>query len=554
MFLMLLPFALQVQAETLESSADFSCNWDFNYNFNCGTHYNAGHNLYVKANPNRHQDIDWMELYVNNQFVRKESSYPYEWAKSNSNGDNYLKNMQAGTYTIKIKVKDKCGQYHEKTCVVYIDGHSGGNHNTQCNWQYNYNIQNNKHYNAGHNLYVKAEVQRHQDVDWVELYCNNQLIRKETNYPYEWAKPNSNGDNYLKNMQPGTYKFKLKMKDKCGQYHEKLCTIYIDHANGGNTGNTGNCDWNFNYNFNCGTHYNAGHNLYVKANPTKHQDIDWMELYVNNQMVRKETGYPFEWAKSNSSGDNQLRNMQPGTYTIKIKVKDKCGKYHEKTCVVYIDAHNGGNTGNTQNCDWNFNYNFNCGTHYNAGHNLYVKANPTKHQDIDWMELYVNNQLVRKESSYPFEWAKSNSNGDSRLRNMQPGTYTIKIKVKDKCGKYHEKTCVVYIDAHNGGNHNTQCNWNSSYQYPNNTHYPNHTNLYVKVQPNKHQDIDWMELYVNNQLVRKESSYPYEWAKQGSNGDSYLRNMRPGKYTLKCKIKDKCGQYHEKVKTITIRN
>jgi len=439
MFLLFLP--LIIKAERVESDANFSCNWDFNFNYTCGTHYNAGHNLYVKANPNRYQDIDWMELYVNNQFVRKESSYPYEWARPNTNGDSYLRNMQAGTYTIKIKVKDRCGQYHEKTCVVYIDGHNGGNNGGHCNWQYNYNIQNGKHYNAGHNLYLKGEVQKYQDVDWIELYCNNQLIRKETNYPYEWGKPNSNGDNYLKNMQPGTYNFKMKMKDRCGQYHEKLCIVYIDPHHGGNTG--GHCTWDFNYNFNCGTHYNAGHNLYVKANPTKHQDIDWMELYLNNQLVRKETSYPYEWARPNSSGDNYLRNMQAGTYTLKIKVKDKCGQYHEKTCVVYIDGHNGGNTGG--HCTWNSDYQYPQNTNYPNHTNLYVKVDPDKYQDIEWMELYINNQFVRKETQYPYEWAKPNVNGDNYLKNLSPGTYNLKCKIKDKCGQYHEKIKTIYV-------------------------------------------------------------------------------------------------------------
>ncbi len=437
MLLLCIPLGFILNAEASETSDDYSCNWDFSYNFNCGTHYNAGHNLYVKANPQRYQDIDWMELYINNQFVRKETNYPYEWAKSGYSGDNYLKNLQPGTYTIKIKVKDKCGQYHEKTCVIYIDG--------------------------------------------------------------------------------------------------------------GNTGGNTACNWDFSYNFNCGAHYPSGHNLYVKANPNRYQDIDWMELYINNQFVRKETSYPYEWAKSGSSGDNYLKNLQAGTYTIKIKVKDKCGQYHEKTCVVYID---GGNTGGNTACNWDFSYNFNCGAHYPSGHNLYVKANPNRYQDIDWMELYINNQFVRKETSYPYEWAKSGSSGDNYLKNLQAGTYTIKIKVKDKCGQYHEKTCVVYID---GGNTNT-CDWNSNYQYPNNNYYPKNTNLYVKVHPNKYQDIEWMELYVNNQFVRKESQYPYEWCKQGSSGDNYLKNMQPGTYILKCKIKDKCGQYHESLKTVYIQN
>ncbi|MBK8503887.1 MAG: hypothetical protein IPL46_17745 [Saprospiraceae bacterium] len=70
----------------------------------------------------------------------------------------------------------------------------------------------------------------------------------------------------------------------------------------------------------------------------------------------------------------------------------------------------------------------------------------------------------------------------------------------------------------------TYCNWNSSFEYPNKHTFYAGEDVYVKVKPQKHYDINYMEIWVNNQYIRKETSYPYEWCKSGS-GDNYLRNL-----------------------------
>ena len=104
LFVFALPQNVSANSNSLESpiSEEVACNWNFTFNMNSGKRYPYNSNVYVKANPSKRQDIEWMELYMNGQYVRKESSYPYEWGKSGGN-DNYLKNMKAGTYTLKIR-------------------------------------------------------------------------------------------------------------------------------------------------------------------------------------------------------------------------------------------------------------------------------------------------------------------------------------------------------------------------------------------------------------------------------------------------------------------
>ena len=165
------------------------------------------------------------------------------------------------------------------------------------------------------------------------------------------------------------------------------------------------------------------------------------------------------------------------------------------------------------------------------------------------MDLYLGNKFIRRESSYPYEWCRP-SGGDNYLRNLSPGTYKLKCKIYDKCGGCH----TIYYDiCVQGGNNQNYCNWNSWFKYPQNNHYYNYgQDVYVRVDAQKYQDIEYMELYLNNQYIRKESQYPYEWCKQNSNGDYKLRNMKKGCYHLKVRIKDKCGQYHEKTCTFYV--
>lgn len=312
------------------------------------------------------------------------------------------------------------------------------------------------------------------------------------------------------------------------------------------------CVWDswFKYPQNNG-YYEAGKAVYVRVDPKMKHHIAQMELFINGHFVRKESSYPFEWAKQGSSGDNVLRSLRPGSYKLKVRIKDKCGKYHEQYCTFHVKGHHNPNPGN---CEWEswFKYPQHNGK-YPAGKDVYVRVDPKQKQHIDYMELYLNGKLVRKESSYPFEWCRPNTSGDNYLRNLKPGTYKLTVKIKDKCGKYNEKHCVIYVEGHNYPNPG-HCEWESWFKYPkNNGNYPAGKDVYVRIDPKKYQDIEYMELYVNGNFVRKETSYPYEWAKGSGNTDGYLRNLKRGTYKLKVRIKDKCGQYHEKFCTFYVR-
>jgi hypothetical protein len=270
--------------------------------------------------------------------------------------------------------------------------------------------------------------------------------------------------------------------------------------------------------------YPAGKDIYVKVNPKKYQDIAYMELYINGQYIRKESHYPYEWAKPNSSGDQPLRNMNPGTYQLKVKIRDKCGQTNYKHLTFYIKGGGGGNTCHFTNplseLNWLKNFKSQYPNYviceYKKNGKTYFKIFPCgqNHCTIYWYDCHGN-----------------------KVCQVQSGHSTPQI-----VQGAHKVKC--WWTPCNTGNDN--CEWQSWFKYPyKNATYPKGADVYVRVDTKKFQDIAYIQLYINGKFVRKESYSPYEWAKGSGNSDHYLRNMHPGNYKLVAKIKDKCGKYHE---------
>lgn len=305
--------------------------------------------------------------------------------------------------------------------------------------------QNNATYDYGKNIFVRVDPQKYRDIKEISLFINGRFIRTEYNFPFEWAKSGSSSDNILRSLKPGTYRLKAKIKTKCGRYYEIFCKFYVRGKGGQNPGNT-LCEYKawFKYPQN-GKYFNPGSSVYVKLDAQNYHRIKYVELFLNGKPIRKEMTFPYEWARPNGNGDHYLRNLKPGTYKLKARVYDKCGKYKDYYCTFYVKG--GGNPGGGNNmCKYKswFKYPKNNGT-YRYGDDVFVRVDTEKFQDIKEMHLFVNGKLVRVEYQYPFEWAKPNGNGDNYLRNLKRGTYNLKVRVKTKCGKWFEYFCKFYV-------------------------------------------------------------------------------------------------------------
>lgn len=317
-----------------------SCTWKawFKYPKSNST-YEEGKNVYVRVDPQNYHHIQYMEMYINGKFIRKESSFPYEWCKGSGNSDSYLRHLKPGTYKLKCKIKDKCGQYHEIYCTFYVKCNDGGQpEGNYCDYKAWFKYpQNGKYFNPGSQVYVMLDAQKYHDIKYVELYLNDKYVRKETSYPYEWCKGSGNSDGYLRNLKPGTYKLKARVYDKCGKYKDYYCTFYVKGGYTGGDDHDQDCKYKswFKYPKNNGT-YRYGSDVYVRVDTEKYQDVAEMHLYVNGRFVRKESSYPYEWCKGGGNGDSYLRNLKRGTYNLKVRVKTKCGQWYEYFCKFYV--------------------------------------------------------------------------------------------------------------------------------------------------------------------------------------------------------------------------
>ncbi|WP_299903138.1 Ig-like domain-containing protein [uncultured Aquimarina sp.] len=68
-----------------------------------------------------------VRLYLNNSFIRQENVSPYTW--NNNNQDNALKNLSAGTYTLKAEATDAKGAKTTETLTFTVGDDNGGGSN-----------------------------------------------------------------------------------------------------------------------------------------------------------------------------------------------------------------------------------------------------------------------------------------------------------------------------------------------------------------------------------------------------------------------------------------
>ncbi|MBK8502588.1 MAG: hypothetical protein IPL46_10440 [Saprospiraceae bacterium] len=292
----------------------FSCTWNAWFDYPNKHNFTSGEDVYVRVKTQKYQDISFIELYCNNTYIRKESTQPYEWCNNNSSGDQYLRNLGPGNYTLKAKIKDRCGSYHYITYDIVVTG------------------SNNNYCQFGNPLN--------------DLYWLKQIKQSHPNYKIcEYKK---NGKTYFQAFQCGITHFGIKWYDCEGNFIcEHLNTTppcgvvsgaqfkkcWYDPC-GVNSGNNPGCIWNSEIQHQFASLGSS--KMYVKVEPQRYQDIVYIDLYLDNHYIRRENTYPYEWGKFNSSGDQALKSLIPGNHMLKAKVKDKCGQVHEITKQVFV--------------------------------------------------------------------------------------------------------------------------------------------------------------------------------------------------------------------------
>ncbi|NJL75327.1 MAG: hypothetical protein HC892_10130 [Saprospiraceae bacterium] len=474
----------------------------------------AGTNLTVTANANDSDgSIAHVRLFLNNQLVRQDNASPYSWGT----GDALLQNLQVGTYLLRILATDNRGLTAETSINITVTGQ-------QSNVLPVVTITtpaNNQQFPVGTNLTVTADANDSDgSVAHVRLFLNNQLVRQDNASPYSWGT----GDALLQNLQVGTYTLRTVVTDNLGATAETSINIQI--AATSNTSPT--------VSFTEPTQQAqlpVGTNLYVKVNASDDKGVRRVALYLNNQLVRFETGAPYEWGKS-TQNDTALRNMAAGTYTLRAVAEDSEGNTGESTIMINIG---------TASSNMPPSVAFTAPTNeqvFPVGTNLTVNANASDTDGtIAHVRLFLNNTLVRQDNTAPYSWGTT----DAALQNLAAGTYTLKVVATDDDSATTETSITIQVQTIN-----TSQNPTVSFSQPaNNQSFPTGTNLFVLVDASDSDGtIRDVVLYLNGILVRREAGAPYEWGKSTQN-DTALRNMAAGTYTLRAVATDNQGNTGE---------
>lgn len=171
---------------------------------------------------------------------------------------------------------------------------------------------------------------------------------------------------------------------------------------------------------------------------------------------------------------------------------------------------------------------------YKEGETIKVKVDVTSFTPIQSMKLYLNGTVIGVDKTAPYEWDSNNTPG---LRNLKPGGYELKCRVRD----INRKDQIIRVKFKVV---RASCIITSSYTYPKTRQLLFAGDyLYVRVDPKKNQDIAQMAFYFDGKLIRIDTTYPFEWGRKGSHRlDPKMGKLRYGRHQLKCIITDKCGE------------
>ncbi len=316
-------------------------------------------------------------------------------------------------------------------------------------WAYFQYPANGRTFEFGSTIYVRVQVGSPAQVDRIVLYSNGARVRTEERDPYEWARSDGRGDNALRNLREGDYQLRAVVHDVCGQNHEYVSNFSIRPDETGGSADNGQINaCNGNARFvrpSVGAVFDPDEDFDVEVTPERRQDIEHIELYVNDALIRREVRHPYEWGDRRGRLHQYLRTLPPGSYALRARVIDECGgetvvERQIQTGVSQdfdddLNVEIGGPAAPDAACDLTAVFaEPPIGAQEADGDRLYVRIEPNDQTDVDSIDLYFNGEFVRTEERYPYEWARRGGGSDSPLRNVPPGLHTITAIVNGDCG------------------------------------------------------------------------------------------------------------------------
>ncbi|NJL73860.1 MAG: hypothetical protein HC892_01305 [Saprospiraceae bacterium] len=491
-----------------------------------GQTFNTGSNITVTANAS---DADGtvanVTLYYDGVLVSTDATAPYSWN---------INNLATGSHTLRTVATDNQGATTETTISINVTSTSGGG-NSLPMVSFKTPV-NGEIVSVGTNLFVEVlATDSDGTINDIDLYFDGQLVRNERAAPYEWGKSTQN-DVLLQNLQAGTRTLRAVATDNRNGVSEQTITIQVG---AGTTNAPPTVAFTAPAN---GQTFPAGTTLNVSVNASDSDGtIAKVDLFLNGQFIRTDVTAPYTWG----NGDALLTNLQAGSYTLLATATDDDNATTSRSIVFTVTATTA-NTAPTVNFVTPNNQQV-----FNEGTNLFVKIDATDNDGaVVGVQLYLNEVIVRDDTSAPFEWGNDPS-ADPLLQNLKAGNYTLRAVARDDDGATNESTIRIEVITV-GGNFLPVV----SFATPTDGQvFPAGSNIYVRVNATDSDGtVSNVRLNLNGSFIRRESLAPYEWGDPAQSNDTPLYNLAPGQYQLSAIAFDNAGGRSTATITITVSN
>ncbi|AWB65478.1 hypothetical protein C2869_03085 [Saccharobesus litoralis] len=453
--------------------------------------------------------INSVALYIDDELVSTLDAAPYTWSQA----ETKLQNLAIGTYALKAVVTDSKSQTSETSMTLNVVA-------------------------ATPTLaFAKSEItllKGYSDLDvsvsaqtpdvlriitGVDLYLDDVLISNDDTAPYQWTKTSS----ALMGLDVGTYTLKAVVTDSKGDTANTTSQLTVIDPTPSVAFPSGDITVEENY---------SSLSLLIDAStPVTGRTITQVELFANDNSVRKESVAPYEWGH-NDTYKTELLNFPVGTHTLKAVATDSEGLTAEATVSLIVkEAVSAPIVSFTQGMQ----------TAIESYTSLVVAVDASTAmttRTIKHVSLYLNGTLVSTDATAPYQWDQS----AAALSSLTAGTYTLKAVVTDSADSTSETTAqLTVIDP------TPSVSFSSASQVVT----EGYQSLSIAVSsttPVAERSIASVTLYVGDVMVSSKTSAPYQWTQ----AETQLSALAVGSHTLKAVVLDNMGLTAEASATITV--
>jgi len=154
--------------------------------------------------------------------------------------------------------------------------------------------------------------------------------------------------------------------------------------------------------------------------------VNSVKLYINDTLIRSISDAPYTWGDS-LSNDTLLQNLLEGVYTLRAVVEDNELSANSSEITILVgEVETGPTISFTTPAD---------GSEYTVADSIVVNAVASDpNGEIANVKLYIDDVFIRQEVVAPYDWGHR-VDLDPALKNMAPGTYSLKVVAEDNDGE-----------------------------------------------------------------------------------------------------------------------